>query len=327
MKIEINMTDTEMDLNRFSSREDLRQFFLEKNIDGLELMPCGKPELPGIIEPEDVVGIHLRYFPCWLEFWRGNEKALAEEFGNREVWAMNYGGTTREDFLKQFRAQLELAQRIGAKYVVFHVSECTLNECVTYKPLHSDMEVVEAAAEVINALLDGKNYDFCFLVENLWWSGLNLMDNAVTKALMDRIHYPQKGIMLDTGHLLHTSLEIKSQEDGVPYIHQVLDRMEELTRYIKGIHLNQSISSDYVKTVIAAPKTLKGTYWERLSSLYPHIGKIDYHEPFTADGVAALIRRIAPEFVTIELITSDRQQHEDRLNAQMKALNEQGGIR
>ena len=327
MNIEINITDTTMDLDRFSSREDLRSFYKDKGIDGLELMPCMGTELPEKIQSRDVIGIHLKYFPCWLEFWRGNEQALLEEYGSREVWEMYYGGADREAFLKPFRAQLDLAEKIGAKYVVFHVSECTLGECLTYQPLHSDREVVEATAEVINALLDGKDYHFWFLTENLWWSGLNLLDNSVTAALMDRIHYPQKGIMLDTGHLLHTSLELQTQEEGVAYIHEILDRMGPLTSYIKGMHLNQSLSSDYVKSVIADPPKLTGSYWDRLSAMYPHIAKIDFHEPFTAAGVAPLIRRISPEFVTIELITENRQQHEERLNAQMKAINENGGIR
>ena len=327
MNIEINMTDTDMDLDRFSSREDLRSFYLDKGIDGLELMPCMASRLPRDLQPEDVIGLHLRYYPCWVEFWRGNEQALLQEYGDRDTWAAYYGGTTREEFLRPFREQLEMAKAIGARYVVFHVSECTLEECLTYRPLHTDLEVVEAAAEVINELLDGRDYDFWFLTENLWWSGLNLMDNRVTQALMDGIHYPKKGIMLDTGHLIHTNLDINTQEEGVSYIHRVLDRMGPLTDYIQGIHLNQSISSQYVKKVIADPPELKGSYWEKLKSMYPHISAIDYHEPFTADGTAALIRRIRPKFVTIELITRDRQQHEQRLNAQMKALNENGGIR
>ena len=129
MNIEMNITDTNMDLDRFSGREDLRQFYRSRGIDGLELMPCMGTELPSTIAPEDVIGIHLKYFPCWVEFWRGNEEALKEEYGDKETWSRFYGGTTRQDLLKPFRDQLDLAQRIGARYVVFHVSECTLEVC------------------------------------------------------------------------------------------------------------------------------------------------------------------------------------------------------
>ena len=320
MKTEINITDTPQDLDRYTSAQDLRQFYKRKGMDGLELMPCMKAELPEGLEPQDIVGIHLRYFPCWLEFWRGNTQALEMEYGNRETWEIYYGGSDREAFLKGWRDQLDLAQRTGAQYVVFHVAECTLQECITYRPLHSDLEVCLAAAEVINALLDGRDYSFYFLLENLWWSGLNLLDNGPTQALLDAIHYEKKGIMLDTGHLLNTNLNLSTQAEGLAYIHDILDRMGDLTRYIKGIHLNQSLSGAYVKKVLSAPPILGGTYWQKLSAMYPHIGSIDYHAPFTAPGLSRLIRRIDPEFLTYELISASREQHEQLLQEQLRAL-------
>ena len=327
MKITMNFTATTQDLDRYADAADLRQFFQGKEIDGLELMLCGSRELPQGMKNEDVVGIHLRYFPSWLDFWKGNREALQKEYGDEETWSMYYGGTSREAFLTEWRKELETAHKIGAKYVVFHVAECTLEECLTYHPRHSDMEVCQAACEIINELMDGTPYRFYFLVENLWWSGLNLLDNQVTKALMDGIHYAKKGIMLDTGHLLNTNQELKTQEEGTAYIAQVLDHMGNLTHYIKGIHLNQSLSGEYVKSVIANPPTFTGTYWDKLSKIYPHIYHIDYHEPFTAPGVAPLIRRVCPEFLTLELITTDRGHHEAALNAQLEALKQNGGIR
>ena len=327
MKITMNITATSQDLDRYADGEDLRQFYQEKDLDGLELMPCGCLELPSGLTSGDVVGIHLRYSPCWVDFWNGNREALQKEYGDEDTWTMYYGGKTRDAFLEPWRQELEYAHRIGAKYVVFHVAECTLEECLTYHPRHSDMEVCQAACEMINALMDNTPYQFCFLVENLWWSGLNLMDNAVTKALMDGIHYQNKGIMLDTGHLLNTNRELKTQEEGVQYIGSVLDQMGDLSHYIRGIHLNQSLSGGYVKSVIADPPQLSGTYWERLQKIYPHIYHIDYHEPFIAPGVPPLIRRIHPDFLTLELITSDRAQHDAALNAQIEALKTNGGIR
>ena len=327
MKTEINITDTDDDLGRFENIDDLRHFFLDKGIDGLELMPCMGRGFTHGIEPKDIVGVHLRYYPSWVDFWKGDTEALDKEYGTRKDWEMYYGGSTREAFLEGFRKELAFAKEAGAQYVVFHVAESALEECLTYEFRHTDMEVCLAAAEVINALMDGQDYDFYFLVENLWWSGMNLMDNAATQALLDAIHYKKKGIILDTGHLLNTNRDLTTQDEGVAYIHQVLDHMGPLTSYIKGMHLNQSLSGAYVKQVTANPPELTGTYWEKLSSLYPHIFHIDYHEPFTAPGVAGLIRRIGPEFVTYELITRDRRQHEERLTAQLQALKENGGIR
>ena len=61
--------------------------------------------------------------------------------------------------------------------------------------------------------------------------------------------------------------------------------------------------------------------------IYPHIFKIDYHKPFTADGVSDLIQEISPRFLTFELITNDNQEHEDALKQQLNALKRNGGFK
>ena len=78
--------------------------------------------------------------------------------------------------------------------------------------------MVDAAAELINSLLDGKGYQFEFLMENLWWPGLTLTRPEITERLLSQVHYPRKGLMLDTGHLMHTNWELRSQEEAVDYI-------------------------------------------------------------------------------------------------------------
>lgn len=40
----------------------------------------------------------------------------------------------------------------------------------------------------------------------------------MTRRLLDQIHYPKKGIMLDTGHLMHTNLELRTEEEAIGYI-------------------------------------------------------------------------------------------------------------
>ena len=321
MKQTMNITYTEEDMGRYNSREDLQRFYKEKGLDGLELMLCYNPDLPEKVVPEEVIGIHLRYFPGWLDFWRGNTDALLEEYGNRETWEMFYGAKTPDELLNGWREELEIAHKTGVKYVVFHVAECTLGETQTYKPLHSDEEVCDAACEIINRLLDGKPYKFYFLVENLWWSGFTMTKPAVTKRLLDGIHYQNKGIMLDTGHLLHTNLDLVSQDQGVRYIHSVLDHMGDLAGWIRGIHLNQSITGDYVKSVLRQPFSLEGSYWDRLGRLYSHILRIDCHRPFTASGVPGLIERLDPAFLTLEFISTSRQQQEQQLTEQLEALH------
>ena len=324
--ININITATAPDMDRFTDREDLKHFYKDLGIDGMELMMCGSPEVPDKIPQEDLVGLHLKYYHSWIDFWNGDFDALNREYGDPEIWKQYYGGTTQEDMLKGWREELELAHKLGVQYVVFHIAECTLEESVTYRLSHTDEEICAAAVDIINRLMDGKPYRFHFLVENLWWSGLTLTRPEITRQVMDGIHYYKKGIILDTGHLMHTNNALRTQEEAVDYIQSILVKNGDMVKYIKGMHLNQSLSGEYVQSVIDHPFELKGSYWDKMMQIFPHIFKIDYHQPFTAPGVARLIRKIQPLFVTIELITNDREEHQKFLEAQMKALNENGGL-
>ena len=322
----MNITAWEPELAPYESREDLKRFYRDLGYDGLELMLCGTPEVPEKLPREDLIGLHLRYYHSWVDFWKEDRQALLREFGEEALWQQYFGGATRQEFLDGFRMDLDTAQALGVKYVVFHIAECTLEESLTYRFVHTDEEVCDAAVEVINTLLDGKDYDFHFLVENLWWSGLTLTRPEITRRVMDGIHYPKKGILLDTGHLLHTNNDLRTQAEAVDYIGQILDRNGDLCRWIKGMHLNQSLSGAYVQEALKHPMELTGDYWQRLTQIFPHIQKIDYHQPFTDPGVAALIRRIRPEFVTVELLPKDLQQRRDWLRLQMEALEAGGGI-
>lgn len=316
-----------MDMDRFHDRDTLKHFYGNHGIDGVELMLCGNWNISEKITCSDVIGIHLSFFPSWMDFWTGNREALNKEYGEEKIWKEYYGGCEQADFLRKWEEELEIAHQLNVKYVVFHVSECTLEECVTYRFRYTDEQVCLAAAEIINHLLKGKSYQFYFLAENLWWSGLTLTNPEVTQNFLDRIHYDRKGIMLDTGHLIHTNNDIATQEEAVQYIHSVLEKNGELCKYIKGIHLNQSLSGKYVKEIIAHPPQLATNYKDRLMQIYPHIFKIDYHKPFTADGVTNLIQQISPRFLTFELITNNNQEHEDALKQQLNALNRNGGLK
>ena len=223
-KITMNITAWEPELEPYESREALQHFYRDLGYDGLELMLCGTPEVPEKLPREDLIGLHLRYYHSWVDFWNQDRQALLKEFGEESVWHQYFGGATREEFLAGFQMDLDAAQALGVKYVVFHIAECTLEESCTYRFVHTDEAVCDAAVEVINSLLDGKNYDFDFLVENLWWSGLTLTRPEITRRVMDGIHYKKKGIILDTGHLLHTNNDLRTQEEAVDYIHEILDR-------------------------------------------------------------------------------------------------------
>ena len=294
MKFQMNFTTSYDDVIRFGSAEELQQFYTEHGCTGLEVMPLGystkdapdvylsAEECP-LIRPEMVTGVHCCCSGDWI-------------------------ASDRQKLIEGYRRDLDYATRMGAEYVVFHVVQVDDEEGITYKLKHTDREVIEEAADFINELLDGQKYDFWFLMENLWWPGLTFLHPEDTQILLDRVHYEKKGFMLDTGHFLHTNLDLETQEEGVTYIQKMLDAHRNMISYIKGIHLQQSLTGDYVKKWLQSAHELPEDPMERFCKVYEHIFQIDQHEPFTAEGVENLVRRIDPLYVTYEYITRSREE-------------------
>ena len=231
-----------------------------------------------------------------------------------------FGGLDRSCILKRFREDLERARKLKARYVVFHVSDVSARELFTYQCRHTDEEVIDAAAELINLLLDGENYTFDFLMENLWWPGLTMTRPEMTKRLLSQVHYQKKGIMLDTGHLMHMNLELKTQDEAVDYILEKVAEHGNLASYIKGMHLNQSITGAYVKTLITKKDAMPSDYEACSKACYEHVFQIDQHLPFTTPKVQKLVETIKPEYLTHELMSYGRSEHEIKLVMQRAAL-------
>ena len=319
MKRMINISNYEGDLGRFDGEADLRDFLKKYDCDGYELLTVAGA--PDCAIPHDLVpGVHLTGLNSWMDLWLGNEDRLLKEYDNWETVEQTFGGRDKEALIRLIRKDLDLAKKVQAEYVVFHVCEVKLGESITYDFDYTDEEVIDAVCDWVNELLDGQDYDFYFLLENLWWPGLTLTRPEITERLMNGIHYNKKGIMLDTGHLLHTNLDIATQEEGVEYILKHLKAHGELVKYIKGIHLNQSLTGDVVKKMLADPIHLADSYYDRWCQLFSYIFQIDTHQPFTAAGVKDIIQYVNPEFLTMELISDSREEHEKMLQAQVRAL-------
>lgn len=317
MKMMFNLTTSSEDLDRFGTRQDLMD--LMDGFDGVELMQF-EEDNRGILPGEHVIGLHMNYFPFWFDFWKENMQAVLAELDSFENKIRVYGGMNRKAILNRYRKDLEYAHQWGAEYVVFHVSEAKIKETFTLEYEHSDEEIIDATIEIVNELLADEDGSIAFLVENLWQPGLTFTRPKMTKRLLEGIHYPNKGIMLDTGHILHTNLKLRTQEEGIAYIHDMLDARGDLCRYIRGVHLNQSLTGEYCEQMQKNPPVLTGTYAERCGQMFWHAFAVDKHLPFTCDGVRNLISRINPEYLTFEFITSDGKQHAEYLTAQKKAL-------
>ena len=100
----------------------------------------------------------------------------------------------------------------------------------------------------------------------------------------------------------------------------MLDTHEELLHIIKGIHLNQSLSGAYVKDYMKHKLIPSDDPTELATQAFMHIFHIDLHQPFTEPGVAQMVKRIAPLFVTLEYISRDRNEHARLLQQGVNAL-------
>ena len=247
MKKLISMPMTAGTLAEYPSTRSLEAACRHFDCDGLEVI-WGGEDLPENIPEHLHVGYHLTFFPDWLDFWRADRRALTRKFGSATAWTSFYGGPEGPDaLLKLYSEDLDRAVQWGAEYVVFHVSDVSVEEGYTYRWEHNHQEVVDAALEVINTLLSGRNLTLAFLVENQWWPGFTFTMPALTRRLLDGIQYENKGIMLDTGHLMNANLELRTQEEGADWVSRMLEEHGGLGSMVRGIHLHQSLSGAYVK--------------------------------------------------------------------------------
>ena len=97
-----NLTNTAYDLERYRDADDVRAFLRTFSLDGLEVMPWGENTL-SFLPPDAVPGLHLGYFPCWVDFYRGQEEPVLREFGSMQAAYDRFGGETPEAIVEFFR--------------------------------------------------------------------------------------------------------------------------------------------------------------------------------------------------------------------------------
>ncbi len=273
------------------------------------------------ILPSNIVrGVHLKYYPTWLDFWNNKESELLRQFGSMNEIINYYGGTTKKCIIEHYRKEIQQADKIGAQYVVFHVAHVQVEHSYTYDFTYTDEEVIDATAELINEVFKGLDTNIKLLFENLWIPGLTMLKKDMLLRLLESVHYCNTGFMLDTGHLMNTNLDLNNEKEGIQYILDTVNNLYELKKFIKGIHLNCSLSGKYVKEQIQS--NLKNTlsFNDMKENVYSHIMKIDMHKPFSDISVKKLIDLINPEYVIYEFITSSLEELEAYITIQNKAL-------
>lgn len=318
----MNLTNHPKDLERFGSCPQVVQSFLDKHqLHGLEVMIQGEwseAQLPKQL----VKGVHMCFWPIWLDFWQGNHSNLMAQFKSEEAITQFYGGLSRSAMVKWYKQELNAAAALGAEYVVFHVSHVTLADCYSYQFTYTDAEVIEAFIEMINEVFDGFEGNLQLLMENQWWPGLTLLERETMTRLLADIHYPHKGFMLDIGHLMNTELTLKSEEMAVTYILSVLEKLGNLKEAIKGIHLNSSLSGDYVTQMLQKGSEFKheNSFLDQYMAAFGHIGQIDRHEPFVSPAIRNVIECVKPAYLVHEFTVQEVSKLDTYLAVQNKAM-------
>ena len=245
---------------------------------------------------EHTVGIHLPYLPHWTALWIGDEARLRRQFATREKRRTYFGADTREEWIKHVRISIRRALLYKPEYLVWHVSEADSDEIYTRDFHYASETVLKATAELFCSVADLIPHHIPVLFENLWWPGLTLTDRRETETFFRMIDRDTAGIMLDTGHLMNTNTALRTEEEAADYILRTVDALGEMKARIRGMHLQCSLSGDYVTRAFKKrPREIS------VETEMAHIASIDEHRPFQTDAMRRVIERIQPDRLVHEL--------------------------
>ena len=298
--------------------EAVRRFVLDHDLDGVEMILYGDYSVEDM--PSDLIhGHHLLYWPNWMDFWLGNQTALLKDFIEVENMHAYYGMTSQMDMVEYYKKEFEISKAVAADYMVYHVSHASFEEVFSFEHRYTDREVMIASIELLNQVFvdDGP----MLLLENLWWPGLNYQDVELTRWLLNQIKYKNTGLLLDVAHLMATNPGITTMDEGIDYVHEVLDSMGDLVDAIKVIHLNKTIAGPYLQQDHKEKHQSflqKKDLMEGFGMIYEHISQIDSHMPFDHPRVMEIIDRVQPETLVYELKADNLEVLSERIKLQNK---------
>lgn len=293
---------------------DLHGLVGELGVDGIEQFVFSTEPLANNYK-DLTVGVHLNYWPYWMDFWLKKAKRLKQQFRNiRERNKYFREAMSCDEWLSVIRRNIGAALSQNPEYLVWHVAEANNEEIFTYQFNYSDREVLTAAADVFNAVCDEIPTQIPVLFENLWWPGLRLTDVRNVKYFFERLQRERVGIMLDTGHLMNTNLRLKNEEEGAEYVCKVYEKLGECRSLVRGVHLSVSLSGAYQRNLShQVPEKLT------VEDVWRHIGNIDQHQPFRTDAAARILETIAPEYVVHEVGYESMQDLRVQLPLQLRS--------
>ena len=261
------------------------------------------------------IGTHLRYWPYWLDFWWENTTRLNHIFPNdqnKQQLIKIYQASNKYEWIEVIKNNICQALTLHPQYLVWHVSEANNDEIFTYDFHYTNKEVLLASSEVFNEVAKLIPENVLVLFENLWWPGLTLKNKTEIEYFFTRLNYKNVGIMLDTGHLMNTNVNLKNQIEGIKFLNKTIKDLGQWKNLIQGIHLNCSLSGQYQQTFKRKkPQNLQD------KMIWQHITQIDKHDIFTTKEIKAFIQEINPQYVIHELCYDNLIDLKNKLNIQL----------
>ena len=136
--------------------------------------------------------------------------------------------------------------------------------------------------------------------------------------LLEEVNYPAVGFMLDTGHLMNTNLNLRSEADGAAYVTKIYRNLGEVGKYVYGLHLHQSLSGSYVREMMRRHAGACDPLDWRTAMEY--VIRVDRHEPFQTDAARRILDAVQPAYLVHEFLQRSRTDWEQKLRTQRRAL-------
>lgn len=276
--------------------QSLGEYVASMKLDGIEQLIYDNNMI--LKYKESTIGVHLEYWSYWIDFWWNNQQRLDYIFESNEKKKHYYKAQNIYEWIEYIKKNITLALNLKPQYLVWHVSEANVQEIFTYNFYYNDRQVLLATSEVFNEVAKIIPDNVLILFENLWWPGLRLnsMENVVY--FFEKLKHNNVGIMLDTGHLMNTNINLTSELEASIFIKDIVNNLGSFASLIKGVHLNCSLSGQYQKKFIE--QQFKFCEFDK-HRLWEHITKIDKHEIFQTKAPSFLIDYIQPQYVVHEL--------------------------
>ena len=324
MKKLFHLSTTPKQLRLFENEwEEIKAFVSKNKMDGIELGLTMDYDL-SLIPKEIITGVHLSFYPMWLDFWRQDQERFHEVFESEEAMYAYYKGRKPEDLVASYRKQYERAKSLEAKYMVFHVSHILPEDSFTYTFDYTDEEIMKATIELVNQAFPKEEDGPLLLFENLWWPGLNYKDPKLTKWFIEQIEYPNKGYLVDVSHLILTNNQIGTEKEAYYYIKQTIEALGETRKWIKGVHLNKALPKRYMSRdhshLLKKYQDTKDSK-QKLAILKKHINALDGHVPFDHPMAKKIIEILNPLYCVYETAPTSRYELAYFIKKQNEALS------